>query len=74
MTGAGDDHEEHDAEFGLVMPFVVCESQGGPYDDNAYVAGFEAGNLAMNLVLNRAPFNATVHTENPRNEGGRNDG
>jgi len=31
------------SEFGLVMPFVVCVSNGGPYDDAAYCAGFEAG-------------------------------
>ena len=30
-------------EFGLMMPFVVCASHGGPYDDAAYCAGFEAG-------------------------------
>lgn len=27
-------------EFGLVMPFVACTSQGGPYDDDSFVAGF----------------------------------
>jgi hypothetical protein len=31
------------AEFGLMMPFVVCASNGGPYDDEPYCAGFEAG-------------------------------
>lgn len=25
--------------FELVMPFVVCASEGGPYDDAAFVAG-----------------------------------
>ena len=30
-------------EFGLVMPFVVCASNGGPFDDAPYCAGFEAG-------------------------------
>lgn len=33
------------ADYGLVMPFVVCQSKGGPYDDESYVAGFEAGYL-----------------------------
>ncbi len=37
--------------FEMVMPFVVCESQGGVYDDDAYVAGFEAGRLDMALLL-----------------------
>jgi hypothetical protein len=31
------------SEFSLLMPFVVCQSKGGPYDDEAYVAGYEAG-------------------------------
>ena len=33
----------------MVMPFVVCESQGGPYDDAAPVAGFEMGELDAQL-------------------------
>lgn len=28
-----------DEGMSLVMPFVVCTSQGGPYDDAAFVAG-----------------------------------
>jgi len=28
-----------DPEFSLVMPFVVCETNGGPYDDAGFVAG-----------------------------------
>jgi hypothetical protein len=30
-------------EYGLVYPFVVCQSQGGPYDDGAFVAGCRFG-------------------------------
>lgn len=37
------DHEPHKAEYGLVMPFVVTQSNGGDYEDNAYAAGWEAG-------------------------------
>lgn len=40
-------------EYDLVMPFVVCESNGGPYDDEAYVAGWEAGKLDLMLELKR---------------------
>jgi hypothetical protein len=43
--------EENETEFGLVMPFVVCASQGGPYDDDSYVAGYEAGKLDAELAL-----------------------
>ena len=27
------------------MPFVVCQSQGGPYDDTAFVAGARFGQI-----------------------------
>lgn len=29
----------------LLMPFVVAESNGGPYDDEAFSAGFAAGRI-----------------------------
>lgn len=32
-------------EWGLVYPFIVCTSNGGPYDDAAFVAGFTAGRI-----------------------------
>jgi len=35
--------------FGLVMPFVVTRSNGGPFDDAAYVAGAEFGQLDEHL-------------------------
>jgi hypothetical protein len=41
--------EGNETEYGLVMPFVVCASQGGPFDDDAYVAGYEAGLLDARL-------------------------
>lgn len=31
-----------DTEYGLIMPFVVCESRGGPYEDDPFVAGLIA--------------------------------
>jgi len=39
------------AEFGLVMPFVVVTSKGGPYQDDAFVAGFQCGTIAASLEL-----------------------
>ena len=27
----------------LVFPFVVCQSNGGPYDDDAFTAGYQCG-------------------------------
>lgn len=41
--------DDDGAEYGLVMPFVVCASRGGPYDDAAFVAGYEMGQLAEHL-------------------------
>lgn len=32
-------------EYGLVMPFVVCKTNGGVYDDAAFVAGVRYGDL-----------------------------
>ena len=29
----------------LVVPFIVCTSKGGPYDDNSFVAGFQAARV-----------------------------
>jgi hypothetical protein len=31
--------------YGLVMPFVVVTSVGGPYEDAAFVAGYGTGQL-----------------------------
>jgi hypothetical protein len=33
----------------LVVPFIVCRSAGGPYDDEAYVAGVQAGQISQAL-------------------------
>jgi hypothetical protein len=30
---------DREATHELVMPFVVCKTQGGPYDDEAFVGG-----------------------------------
>lgn len=39
-----DDRDGHD-QFGLVMPFVCCASNGGDFDDVAFVAGFQVGRI-----------------------------
>lgn len=33
----------------LVMPFVAVATKGGPYDDEAYAAGYEMGRLDVTL-------------------------
>lgn len=38
-----------DAGYNLVMPFVIVKSNGGPYDDAAFVAGANCGQLMAEL-------------------------
>lgn len=38
-----------DGEYSLVMPFVVVNSVSGPFDDDAYAAGWEMGKLDERL-------------------------
>lgn len=52
MSDERDQPEEVD--WGPVMPFVVCASKGGPYDDDAFVAGYQAGQLDKALAAARA--------------------
>ena len=51
-------------QYDLVMPFVPVKSRGGPHDDDAYVAGYEMGQL--NAVLASAPpaHEATIRSDN----------
>lgn len=58
-----------EVEFELAMPFVVCKTKGGPYDDDAYVAGWEAKTISVQLDgLAETPgaliMVASIHTEN----------
>jgi len=41
---------DEEVEFELAMPFVVCQSKGGPYDDAAYVAGWEGAYWDLELA------------------------
>lgn len=43
--------DQPESEYSLVMPFVVCASQGGPYEDQAFVAGYQAGLLDKALSV-----------------------
>ena len=46
--------EPDDTGYELVMPFVVCQSNGGPYEDEAFVAGWELGKLDVELPAHAA--------------------
>jgi hypothetical protein len=43
--------DDHEAEYGLVMPFVVCDDNGGPLDAHSFVCGVRYGALAERLAL-----------------------
>lgn len=43
-----DDRDEE--TFNLLMPFLPVESTGGPYEDTAFVAGYQAGQIDGQLV------------------------
>ena len=55
-----------DGEHGLIMPFVVCKTQGGTLDDLAFVVGWELGQidgeLEMCETLYATPRSRYVHT------------
>ncbi|WP_228981430.1 hypothetical protein [Streptomyces sp. DH12] len=40
----------HEPDAQLVMPFVIVQSNGGPYDDAAFVAGATCGQLIAELA------------------------
>jgi hypothetical protein len=49
VSDTPDDFEEFaepdDPGYGMIMPFLPVQSKGGPHDDNAWVAGYEMGQL-----------------------------
>lgn len=42
---------EHEHSYEMLMPFVVCKSEGGPYEDAPFVAGWSLGYLEARLEL-----------------------
>lgn len=58
-------------EYDLVMPFVVCQSKGGLYDDEAYVAGWEAGKLDLMLEMKCPTDGGTFRPDWPIHDGNR---
>lgn len=51
----------------LAVPFIVCTSVGGPFDDDAFVAGFQAGQVNQALkaaaAANAIEVRFTVNSE-----------
>jgi hypothetical protein len=57
--------EDHEVSYEIVMPFVVCASNGGPFEDSAWVAGYEMGLLAAELrSTTESVIERTVRTAN----------
>lgn len=49
-----DGQPAEDNEYELVMPFVLTRSNGGPFDDAAFVAGMTCGALHQELAMTAA--------------------
>lgn len=60
---------EDDVERSLVYPFIVCASNGGPFDDDAYVAGVEFGSIATKLEAAPAECSEMSFTVRSANVG-----
>lgn len=58
--------DQPDDAYSLVMPFIACQSQDGPYEDDAFVAGYQAGQIDRSLaavaVVCGSELQATVNT------------
>jgi hypothetical protein len=54
---------DHEHEHELMVPFVVCQSQGGPFEDHAFVNGCRYTELRHRVSIWR-PL-ALVSFENP---------
>jgi len=54
------DQPEEEAAMSLVVPFVICQSQGGTFDDDAFVAGFQCGEIDRALLAGAALGAETV--------------
>lgn len=44
-----ENYDDESAEYGLIMPFLPVQSKGGPYADDAFVAGYQMGLLDAQL-------------------------
>ena len=56
--------DENTEGYELVMPFVAVASSGGPYDDEAFTAGWRMGALDMLLDQRKpAAHSDTVRTD-----------
>lgn len=55
--------DDDETGWNLVMPFVVCQSQGGPYDDESFVAGWTLATVDVRLgqcAVDRRPMSVLM--------------
>lgn len=53
-----------DPQTEFLFPFVVVTSKGGPYDDIAYSAGYEMGELDACLSASPTSHEVTIRADN----------
>lgn len=59
-------------EFEILVPFIVCKSEGGVFDDDSFTAGFECATVYADLKyakgapsgLPMTPHEAVLRTDN----------
>lgn len=56
--------DDEESGYEIVMPFLPVQSNGGPHDDDAYVAGYEMGLLDAQLGGTVYDQGRAIHTEN----------
>lgn len=57
------DQEPDEAGYGLVYPFVCVASVGGPWDDQAFVAGARFGQIVAELKAKPRVYETTVEPD-----------
>lgn len=64
-----DSMSDEEAEYDLVMPFVLTNDNGGPYDPAAFVSGYRLGQLDSALALcQTVPLTEPTELVAPPNE------
>lgn len=68
MTKPDDmDSPQDESGYALVMPFVICKSNGGPLEDHAFVIGYSLGKIDAELeiceTLHSMPYPRYVRVE-----------
>lgn len=48
--GESSEFSDGECSYELVVPFIACESMGGPFDDPSFVAGYSVGQIDQQLA------------------------